>query len=124
MPDFSRRTIYHPTEYQHVLAALEVLSLLVSEMYVNIVADLVDVTRRFVLLLRKTKSMHGPEAVPELVAWIDDRFESFPSCLAEYDLAAEEEVKSHFQFNHDSYVQVVQRVINLKVEADLKSPAT
>ncbi|KAE9150340.1 hypothetical protein PF006_g5270 [Phytophthora fragariae] len=39
--------------------------------------ELVDAARRFLLLLRKTKSMQGPEAVPELVAWIDDRFESF-----------------------------------------------
>ncbi|KAG1705865.1 hypothetical protein DVH05_002429 [Phytophthora capsici] len=51
-----------------VVAALEVLALLVKEMYQPMVGDLIDGARRFLLLLRKTKSMAGPEAVPELIA--------------------------------------------------------
>ncbi|KAE9126345.1 hypothetical protein PF007_g6011 [Phytophthora fragariae] len=128
MTDFSSKNkLPEPqraSDLADVLAALEVLSVLVSEMYVNAVVELVDAARRFLLLLRKTKSMQGPEAVPELVAWIDDRFESFRSCLAREYIVAAEEVKSHFQFNHESYARVVQRVTNLKVEAALRSPAT
>ncbi|ETK95462.1 hypothetical protein L915_01610 [Phytophthora nicotianae] len=106
-----------------VVAALEVLSLLVNEMYTQRVADLVDAARRFLLVLRKTKTMQGAEAVPEIVAWIDDRFETFRSFVAQGDLVAADSVGTHFQFNHESYARVVQRVTNLKVEAALKLSA-
>ncbi|ETP53463.1 hypothetical protein F442_01631 [Phytophthora nicotianae P10297] len=106
-----------------VVAALEVLSLLVNEMCTQRVADLVDAARRFLLVLRKTKTMQGAEAVPEIVAWIDDRFETFRSFVAQGDLVAADSVGTHFQFNHESYARVVQRVTNLKVEAALKLSA-
>ncbi|EEY67521.1 uncharacterized protein PITG_17626 [Phytophthora infestans T30-4] len=65
----------------------------------------------------------GTEAVPELVAWIDDRFETFRSHLAQGNMAAAESIRTHFQFNHESYARVVQRVTRLKVEAALKLSA-
>ncbi|KAI9990734.1 hypothetical protein PInf_018292 [Phytophthora infestans] len=52
-----------PKDLADAVAALEVLSLLVNEMYTQVVAHLVDAARRFLLTLRK-----GTEAVPELVA--------------------------------------------------------
>ncbi|EGZ23129.1 hypothetical protein PHYSODRAFT_447642, partial [Phytophthora sojae] len=78
-----------------ILAALEVLSLL---------------------------SMTGPEAVPELVAWIDDCFEQFRSYLVRQDLVAAADVKMGFQFNSESYARVVHRVTNLRVEAATRAP--
>ncbi|ETI39350.1 hypothetical protein F443_15059 [Phytophthora nicotianae P1569] len=47
-------------------------------------------------------SMRGSEAVPELTAWIDDRFECFRSCLARGDHEEAAHIKNHFQFNHES----------------------
>ncbi|KAE8975242.1 hypothetical protein PF011_g24559 [Phytophthora fragariae] len=97
-----------------VVSALEVLSLLVVEMYNSLASELVNAARRFLLLLRKTKSMRGPEAVPELVAWIDECFERFRSCLAREDIEGASQVKNYFQFGHESYARVVQRVTSLK----------
>ncbi|ETI48727.1 hypothetical protein F443_07281 [Phytophthora nicotianae P1569] len=66
MTDFSvKNKLPEPQESKDladVVAALEVLSLLVNEMYTQRVADLVDATRRFLLVLRKTKTMQGAEA--------------------------------------------------------------
>ncbi|OWY91682.1 hypothetical protein PHMEG_00039637 [Phytophthora megakarya] len=56
--------------------------------------------------LRKTKAMCDPEAVSELVTWIDDCFELFRSCLAREDTEATAQVKDHFQFSHESYARV------------------
>ncbi|ETP46402.1 hypothetical protein F442_07347 [Phytophthora nicotianae P10297] len=66
MTDFSvKNKLPEPQESKDladVVAALEVLSLLVNEMYTQRVADLVDAARRFLLVLRKTKTMQGAEA--------------------------------------------------------------
>lgn len=105
-----------------VLSALEVLALLVTELYCPMVTSLVDAARRFLLTLRKTKTMRGRDAVPELVAWINDCFERFRSCLVREDLAEANDVKNSFHFNHESYVRVVQRVTSLRVDAVQKPP--
>ncbi|KAF4136081.1 hypothetical protein GN958_ATG14725 [Phytophthora infestans] len=127
MTDFSAKNKtpepQEPKDLADVVAVLEVLPLLVNEMYTQVVAVLVDAARRFLLTLRKTKTMQGTEAVPELVAWIDDRFETFRSHLAQGNMAAAESIRTHFQFNHESYARVVQRVTRLKVEAALKLSA-
>lgn len=109
------------TTIEDVVAALEMLSLLVNDIYAPLVAELVDAARRFARAAQ-TKTMCGPEAVVELVVWIDDCFELFRSCLARGNSEAAALVKSHFQFNHESYARVVQRVTTLKLEA-LKKPA-
>ncbi|KAG6957178.1 hypothetical protein JG688_00011072 [Phytophthora aleatoria] len=109
-------------ELADMLAALEVLSLLVNGMYTTMAVEVVDAARRFMLSLRKMQSMRGPGADTELVAWFDDSFEISRACLAREDLVAE--VKTHFQFNHESYARVEQRVTYLKVEAALKPPST
>ncbi|OWZ00836.1 hypothetical protein PHMEG_00027890 [Phytophthora megakarya] len=61
--------------------------------------------------------MCDPEAVSELVTWIDDCFEIFRSCLARGDTEATAQVKDHFEFSHESYARVVQRVATLKLES-------
>ncbi|POM76808.1 Hypothetical protein PHPALM_5917 [Phytophthora palmivora] len=72
MTDFSIKykiAIPQPAEsLTDILDALEVLVLLVNDMYSTLVSDQVDGARRFLLVLRKTKAMRGQEAVPELVA--------------------------------------------------------
>ncbi|KAG2771540.1 hypothetical protein PC129_g8230 [Phytophthora cactorum] len=103
-----------------IVTALDVFLLLVNEMYQPMVTDLVDGARRFLLQVRKTKSMLGPESVPELVAWIDGCFENFRACLVRENLSAAANAKMSFQFNHESCARVVQRVTSLKVEAALK----
>ncbi|KAF1788487.1 hypothetical protein GQ600_1222 [Phytophthora cactorum] len=62
-----------------------------------------------------------PRSRSRTSGWIDCCFQQFRSCLVREDLAAAAEVKLSFQFCHESYAQVVQRVTNLKVEAALKS---
>ncbi|OWZ16103.1 hypothetical protein PHMEG_00010154 [Phytophthora megakarya] len=102
---------------EDIVGALEMLSLLVIEMYAPLVRELVDAFRRFLLASRKTKAMCSPEAVVELVTWIDDCFELFRSRLARGDTEAASVVKTHFHLNHE----VVQRVTALKLQA-LKEP--
>ncbi|KAG3112533.1 hypothetical protein PI125_g8141 [Phytophthora idaei] len=66
--------------------------------------------------------MRGLEAVSDLVAWIDDCFEHFRSCLAREDQEAAAGMKLSFNFNHEFYARVVQRVPSLKVDTVLKAP--
>ncbi|KAF1782777.1 hypothetical protein GQ600_5763 [Phytophthora cactorum] len=61
--------------------------------------------------------MRGLEAVSDLVAWIDDCFEHFRSRPG-----SSGGMKLSFNFNHESYARVVQRVPSLKVDTVLKAP--
>ncbi|KUF92987.1 Canalicular multispecific organic anion transporter 1 [Phytophthora nicotianae] len=125
MTDFSgKNKLPAPSKAKDVadiITALVLVSILVAEVYNTLVIDLLDAARRFLLFLRKIKSMRGFEAVPELTAWTDDRFECFRSCLARGDHEEAAHIKNHFQFNHESYARVVHRVTSLQVSAALKT---
>lgn len=89
-----------------ILAALDVLALLVEEVYQPFVGGVIKAARKFFLLHKTFRCTTGEEELADLVFWIDERLEKVRTCVVLGSTARCSTIQDEFNVAHESFVQV------------------
>ncbi|KAE8986568.1 hypothetical protein PR001_g22564 [Phytophthora rubi] len=94
-----------------ILAALDVLALLVEEVYQPFVGGVIKAARKFFLLQKTFRCTTDEEELADLVFWIDERLEKVRTCVVLGSTARCSTIQDEFNVAHESFVQV-QNIIH------------
>ncbi|KAG1692004.1 hypothetical protein DVH05_025982 [Phytophthora capsici] len=95
-----------PESVDDILAALDVLALLMEEVYQPYVGQVVTAARKFFLRQKTFRTATDPETLADLVFWIDERFEKVRPFIVMRSTDRCGNIQNEFNVAHESYVQV------------------
>eukprot|EP00644_Phytophthora_capsici_P011548 jgi/Phyca11/128885/e_gw1.79.126.1 len=102
----SRRSLLLTSTIYDILAALDVLALLMEEVYQPYVGQVVTAARKFFLRQKTFRTATDPETLADLVFWIDERFEKVRPFIVMRSTDRCGNIQNEFNVAHESYVQV------------------
>ncbi|OWZ10333.1 hypothetical protein PHMEG_00016830 [Phytophthora megakarya] len=126
------------TEFAEITGAVEVLCTLTQRLYKPVVHDTLEACSSFLSELRTTELPNTPDALADLVAWVDDRLELFRVLINEENWSGLTQqstidwknwsgltqLKDQFRASHESFVRVHQLILRQDVLAAAKAANT
>eukprot|EP00644_Phytophthora_capsici_P016863 jgi/Phyca11/131916/e_gw1.121.35.1 len=106
--------------FSAIVGAVEVLCAIAQQFYKPVVYETLMAALRFLGELRVSDLPSSPEALSEVVSWLDDRLELFRLLITEENWPELDQVKSHFNSAHESFVRVHQIILRQDIIAAVK----